>query len=57
MTLLLKNITWRIVATLSFIITTYIKTGSIDSAFDIGLWASGVNIVVYYLHEKAWRGR
>jgi uncharacterized membrane protein len=55
MTLLLKSISWRVVATLSFVITTYVKTGDIKAALDLGLWASVVNALLYYVHELAWR--
>lgn len=52
---LLKAITWRIIATSTIIIISYLTTGSIGEALQIGGIAFFIKFALYYLHERAWQ--
>lgn len=49
-----KAITWRLTATFDTILISYIITGQIMTAINIGLleWAS--KLFLYYMHERIW---
>jgi uncharacterized membrane protein len=51
---LAKAVSWRITASVTTTIITYIVTGSVKSAFSIGIFDFLVKFVLYYLHERAW---
>lgn len=51
---ILKTITWRLVATLTTIIISYILTKSITIGLGIGLVEFIVKGFLYYFHERIW---
>jgi uncharacterized membrane protein len=51
---LLKGITWRITGTLDTILLTFIVTGQLKVAFQVGLFESVTKIALYYIHERVW---
>lgn len=50
-----KGLTWRVAATLTTFIISWIVTGQLDTAFAIGGIEFVVKFVVYYAHERAWQ--
>ena len=50
----LKGFTWRLVATFSTIVISYLITGETDTALKIGAIEFFAKIAVYYLHERMW---
>ena len=52
---MLKTLSWRIIATLTTIIITYIVTGSVDSAWKVGSAEFIAKMVIYYVHERIWQ--
>ena len=52
---LLKALTWRIIATTTILIVSYVTTGSIKTALAIGSIDFFVKLALYYLHERAWQ--
>ena len=50
----LKGFTWRLVATFSTIVISYLITGETDIALKIGAIEFFAKIAVYYLHERMW---
>ncbi|MEA2097482.1 MAG: DUF2061 domain-containing protein [Patescibacteria group bacterium] len=51
---IIKTITWRIIATLTTVITIYIWTGDMSVAFGAGLVANAFKTIFYYIHERVW---
>lgn len=51
-----KALTWRVVALACTAGTTYVLTGSLQTAVTIGLVDSAVKLGLYYMHERAWTG-
>lgn len=51
---LIKGITWRIIGTLDTILLSWIFTGNIEKAFQIGGIELFTKIILYYIHERAW---
>ena len=51
---LLKAISWRVIATIITMCATYVITGRMDFALEVGLLDTGVKIFAYYAHERAW---
>ncbi len=51
---ILKGISWRIIATTTTIVVTYIVTGKIDTAIKVGALEFIGKIFIYYLHERIW---
>ncbi|MEO8665913.1 MAG: DUF2061 domain-containing protein [Ignavibacteria bacterium] len=51
---LLKGITWRIIGTLDTILLSWLITGNISRALQIGGIEFFTKILLYYLHERAW---
>ena len=51
---ILKGFTWRLVATFSTIVISYLITGETDIALKIGAIEFFAKIAVYYLHERMW---
>ncbi|MBR9675995.1 DUF2061 domain-containing protein [Candidatus Woesearchaeota archaeon] len=51
---LTKTVTWRIIATLTTIITIYYFTKSWALSFASGLSANFVKTFFYYAHERMW---
>jgi len=51
---LAKTIIWRVVATLITWAVAYVFTGSIVGSLEITLWAAGLSMLAYYIHERIW---
>jgi uncharacterized membrane protein len=51
---LAKVISWRVTATMTTIIISYIITGNTDFALKIGLGEVGAKIALQYVHERLW---
>jgi len=49
-----KAITWRIVATIITMITTFVVTGSWKIGFSVGLADTIIKFGAYYFHERLW---
>ena len=49
-----KSFSWRIVATLTTLITVYIVTGELLIAGTISGIDCVIKLVLYYFHERAW---
>ncbi len=49
-----KSITWRMLITFNNFMIPYIMTGSWKAAVAFLTIATVMNIVIYYLHERAW---
>ncbi|MCK5699091.1 MAG: DUF2061 domain-containing protein [Candidatus Aenigmarchaeota archaeon] len=51
---ILKTITWRIIATLTTILTIYFWTKDWSIALGSGIAANALKTIFYYIHERAW---
>ena len=51
---ILKGFSWRIVATSTTIIVSYIVLHDISVALEIGSIEFIAKIIVYYIHERIW---
>lgn len=51
---LLKTISWRVVGTLDTITLSYLLTGTLDVAIQIGGAEVLSKMILYYLHERVW---
>lgn len=51
---IVKTITWRIIATLTTILTIYFWTNDWSLALGSGLVANALKTVFYYIHERVW---
>ena len=51
---LAKAVTWRIIASLITILTTYVITGSWRAGLSIGAIDTVIKFAAYYAHERAW---
>ena len=51
---IIKTITWRIIATITTIITIYFWTGSWTKSFGAGIVANALKTILYYIHERIW---
>lgn len=52
---ILKGVTWRVLATATTISITYVLTGKIDLAIQVGALEFILKLLIYYLHERAWQ--
>ena len=50
----LKGISWRIIATVSTIVVSWIITKRVDLALSIGLIEFVAKLGLYYFHERLW---
>lgn len=50
----LKTVSWRIVGTLDTIVISYLLTGTLEVAVQIGGVEVISKMILYYLHERAW---
>ena len=50
-----KGLTWRVIATGTIIIITYLTTGNFDLALEIGAIEFVAKFILYYLHERVWQ--
>lgn len=51
---LAKALTWRVAATVTTTLITYIVTGEIRTAVIIGGTEFSLKLAIYYIHERAW---
>lgn len=51
---LVKAISYRIIGTLTTMVTAYAITGNVMSGVKIGLVETAVKIGIFYAHERAW---
>ena len=49
-----KTITWRIIATLTTVLTIYFWTYNWSIALGSGLLANAFKTILYYIHERIW---
>jgi uncharacterized membrane protein len=52
---LIKAVSWRVVGSFDTFILSYLVTGSAKWAVSIATAEALTKIVLYYLHERAWR--
>jgi len=50
----LKGFSWRIIASTTILIITYLTTGELDTAMKVAGIEFVIKIFLYYLHERAW---
>ena len=50
----IKALSWRIIATLVTFTISWIVTGEMTFAAEIGIADALIKICAYYLHERAW---
>ncbi|HVV52291.1 MAG TPA: DUF2061 domain-containing protein [Polyangia bacterium] len=51
---ILKSLSWRFLAALITSCVVYVLTGKGDFAAKVGLVDTGVKLLIYFLHERAW---
>jgi uncharacterized membrane protein len=51
---LCKSLSWRIIATLTTVIISYMVTHKVDVALQIGGIEIFAKIIIYYFHERGW---
>ena len=51
---IIKSVAWRCVAFLVLTIISYFITGSVKSAGSVAIVYTGLQIVLYYFHERLW---
>lgn len=51
---IVKGITWRIIASGTILLITYLTTGEMDTAITIASIEFFVKLLLYYIHERAW---
>ena len=49
-----KAISYRIIGTITTMITAYIITGNVISGVKIGVIETALKIAIFYAHERAW---
>ena len=49
-----KALSWRVVATVITFFTAWYLTGTIETAFKIGLVDTIIKLAAYYFHERIW---
>ncbi len=49
-----KALSWRVAATLITAAVTWIVTGRIDTAIEVGLLDTTVKLFAFYGHERLW---
>jgi len=51
---IVKTIIWRVIATVTTIVTYGVWTGNWMMALGAGLIANGLKTIFYYIHERLW---
>ena len=51
---LAKALTWRIIATATTVVSTFLITGSVTAGLAVGAADTGVKFFLYYFHERVW---
>ena len=49
-----KVISWRVTATLTTMLISFLITGNVDMALKIGVFEVLAKIALQYLHERVW---
>jgi uncharacterized membrane protein len=52
--LVLKTLSWRVIATCTTMFLAYAVTGQLEFVASIGIGDVILKIIFYYMHEKAW---
>jgi uncharacterized membrane protein len=52
--IILKTLSWRILATSTSMLFVYILTGQLTFAVSLGLFEIAARTALYFLHEKLW---
>ena len=55
--ILIKTLTWRVIATTVTASLVLLWTGSLPAAGAIGITDALIKVVLYYLHEKLYEGK
>lgn len=50
-----KAFSWRITATFTTMLISWVITGSMDFAIKIGFFEFISKMVIYYVHERLWQ--
>jgi uncharacterized membrane protein len=50
----IKGLTWRILATLTTVLISWLITGKIEMALSIGSIEVFAKMALYYFHERTW---
>ena len=51
---IVKSISWRLIGTLDTVIISYLITGHLTLAFQIGSVELVTKMVLYFFHERIW---
>lgn len=51
---LVKTVTWRITATTTTVIITWLVTGNFETGAIVGGFEAVVKMFLYYAHERMW---
>lgn len=51
---LLKALTWRVTATTTTFIITWIVTGNLETGLIVGGIEATIKMFLYYFHERVW---
>jgi CBS domain-containing protein len=51
---IMKTVSWRIVSTVSTMLTVYIITGQLDLTVNVGLIDIFLRMPLYFFHERVW---
>lgn len=51
---LFKGVTWRIIGTMDTIFLSWLFTGNVGKALQIGSIELFTKIILYYIHERSW---
>ncbi len=52
--LFIKSITWRVLATVITVVTSFVFLGSWETSLSIGIAVNLIKILFYYIHERVW---
>lgn len=51
---IIKGVSWRITGTIDTIILSWLISGKLDTALQIGSTEFATKLILYYLHERVW---
>lgn len=51
---LVKSLVWRVIATINTFIVLFIMTRELSLSIFASWWATVINFIAYYYHERAW---
>jgi len=52
---IIKGLTWRVVASFTILVITYLLTGEMETALKVTGVEFVVKLLLYYFHERAWQ--